>query len=373
MKTIIVDDEPLAVQYLTKVLDDIGLTNLISSYTSSLIAKEEIIKLEPDLIFLDIEMPKLDGLTLASYLKMKLPDVKIVFVTSHEQYAIKAIELDNIDYILKPFEPNQIRDVINKIPNELVTNSIQGHPMVCCFENLRFVYFKKGSYPKENQTVDVKWRTKLTREIFAFMISNRFKNIRKDVIIETFWPEIGLKDGYNILYATIHYMRKNLKEINFPIIIENTDEYYTLHLNGVMTDVDYWLEYLNKPIDVLNLENKEAALLYRNHFLNEESYQWAEYDRQRYRIKWLENLREILNEYERLNEHSQAILFALHYQHIEPFMEESYFILMKLFAKTRDLQSVRFQYEKLCVMMDEEYNAEPCNEIKSWFKNWNGE
>ncbi len=61
MRAVIVDDELLAVQYLTKVLAEIGQTELIATYTSSLIARDEIVSLRPDIVFLDIEMPKMNG------------------------------------------------------------------------------------------------------------------------------------------------------------------------------------------------------------------------------------------------------------------------------------------------------------------------
>lgn len=365
MRTIIVDDEELAVQYLTKVLEDIGKTNLIATYTSSLIAKEEIVAKNPDVVFLDIEMPQINGIELGKYIRSKLPDVKIIFITSFEEYAIEAIDIGNIDYILKPFEPHVIAEKLSKIP---VKQKVL--PMVCLFDELRFIYFDETKSIDDAEVVEGKWRTRLTRELFIYLMNVRGKHIRKDVLIETFWPELPPKEGYNILYATIHYMRKFLKDIHFPIEIENTDEYYRLNLNGVLVDVDYWLD---KTLELSNPADDEFMKLtdiYRNHYLVKETYHWAEYNRQRYRIKWLEIVRCALEELEKQKEYTLAILYALRYQSIEPYMEETYFILMKLFNKTRDYQSVKHQYDQLTKMMQEEYNDLPDEEIVDWYYDW---
>ena len=365
MRAIIVDDEALAVQYLTKVLADIELTDLIASYTSSIIAKEEIVAKNPDVVFLDIEMPKLNGIELGKYIRSKLPDVKIIFTTSFEKYAIEAIDIGNIDYILKPFEPKEIAEKLNKIPRK---QSL--FPMVCLFGELRFIHYKKGQSIDEAKVIEGKWRTRLTRDIFIYMMNIRETHIRKDILIETFWPELPPKEGYNILYATIHYMRRFLKEINFPIEIENTDEYYRLNLNDVLVDVDYWLNKVEELKDPTDKDFEKLTDIYRNHYLAEETYFWAEYNRQRYRIKWLEIVRCALEELEKQKDYTTAILYALKYQDIEPYMEENYFILMKLFAKTRDYQSVKQQYERLTKMMQAEYNDLPAKEIVDWYNKW---
>ena len=369
MKTIIVDDEALAVCDLTKILANIEKVDLIATYTSSLLAQNEIITRQPELVFLDIDMPKINGLELGSYLRDALFDVKIIYIASNEHNNLHAIDLDHIDYISKPFDPLLIEKKVTELPH-INSEKAQSLPMVCLLGELRFIYFDENQDVEVTQIVDGKWRTKLAREMFIYLMNSRGKYIRKDVLVETFWPDLSPKDGFNILYATIHYMRKFLTDIDFPIIIENADEYYRLHLNGVLVDIDYWLEKTRELYDPLDFKFQQVTKLYKNHYLADESYIWVEYNRQRYRIVWLAFIRQIIQTLEEEQEYTIAILYALNYQHIEPFMEESYFILMKLFAETRDYKSVEQQYERLVEMMNLEYNEQPDEEIINWYESW---
>ncbi|HLQ82392.1 MAG TPA: response regulator [Pseudogracilibacillus sp.] len=368
MKAVIVDDELLAVQYLTKVLADIGKTELISCYTSSLVARDEIVSLQPDIVFLDIEMPKMNGLELASFLRTELPHVKIIFITSYEEYALEAIEIGNIDYILKPFEPAILEEKLNKLSDTIKEVSEPVISMICLFGKLNFVYYKDN-----NELIEIsagKWRTKIARELFTYMLNSRGKFIRKDLLVDMFWPRLSIKEGYNNLYATIHHIRNYLKAVHFPIIIENEDDSYRLHLNGVRIDVDYWLANIDGNLDPTDPRFQSIVKLYRNHYLEEEDYLWAEYNKQTYRLKWLAFMREMIADLIERKEYTLAMLNALQYQHIEPYMEDGYFTLMKLYAKTRDYKSVSKQYEWLIDMTKEEYNSLPEPEITKWYEEW---
>lgn len=61
---------------------------------------------KPDVVFLDVEMPEISGIEVAEKLQSALPDVRIIFVTAYDEYAVKAFELHALDYILKPLVRN---------------------------------------------------------------------------------------------------------------------------------------------------------------------------------------------------------------------------------------------------------------------------
>ncbi len=219
---------------------------------------------------------------------------KIIFITSYEEYALEAIEIGNIDYILKPFEPALLEEKLNKLSHSIKAESEHGTSMICLFGKLNFVYCKEN-----NELIEIsagKWRTKIARELFTYMLNSRGKFIRKDLLVDIFWPRLSTKEGYNNLYATIHHIRNYLKAVNFPIIIENEDDSYRLHLNGVRTDVDYWLANINGNSDPTDPHFQSIVKLYRNHYLEEEDYFWAEYNRQTYRLKWLEFMRDMIDD-----------------------------------------------------------------------------
>jgi two-component system, LytTR family, response regulator len=103
IRTIVVDDEPLARSNLTVLLRLDPEVEIVAECGSGKEALAEIRKRKPDLVFLDVQMPECDGFDVVEQLGKDLPHA-IVFVTAYDQYALKAFEAGAIDYLLKPFD-----------------------------------------------------------------------------------------------------------------------------------------------------------------------------------------------------------------------------------------------------------------------------
>jgi len=112
MKAIIIDDERLARQELKNLLAQHKEIEVIAECNNAESAKEKIAELNPDVIFLDIQMPGKTGLELIEEVSA-LPDV--VFVTAYDEYAIKAFEVNAYDYLLKPVSPERLAETIKKL------------------------------------------------------------------------------------------------------------------------------------------------------------------------------------------------------------------------------------------------------------------
>ena len=96
----IIDDEPLAQEILEEYIGKVPFLELKGTFMSPLEATGQIKEDKPDLLFLDINMPDLDGL---SFIPMLNPKPQIILTTAYDQYALKAFELEVKDYLLKPF------------------------------------------------------------------------------------------------------------------------------------------------------------------------------------------------------------------------------------------------------------------------------
>ncbi|HVM87706.1 MAG TPA: response regulator [Puia sp.] len=112
IKTIIIDDERLARNELKKLLQDFPDIEVIAEAANANEGIEKIENLNPDLIFLDIQMPGKTGFDMLSELN-KAPDV--IFTTAYDEYALKAFEVNALDYLLKPVEPKRLADAIQKL------------------------------------------------------------------------------------------------------------------------------------------------------------------------------------------------------------------------------------------------------------------
>ena len=117
MKAIIVDDERLARNELKRLLADYPEVDIIEECNSAEAAIIAVDKLRPDVVFLDIHMPGKDGFGVLEELDY-MPHV--IFITAYDEYAIKAFEVNALDYLLKPVEVDRLKDAINKVKAELI-------------------------------------------------------------------------------------------------------------------------------------------------------------------------------------------------------------------------------------------------------------
>jgi len=113
MKTLIVDDERLARMELRRLLQAFPKIEIVGEAANADEALELIEELEPDLLFLDIQMPGKNGFELLTALKGSAPDV--IFTTAFDEYAIKAFEFNALDYLLKPIDTERLKEAISRV------------------------------------------------------------------------------------------------------------------------------------------------------------------------------------------------------------------------------------------------------------------
>ncbi len=104
IRTLIVDDEPLARQRLRRLLDADPDIAVVGESGDGEQAVADLRTLRPDLVFLDVQMPALDGFGVLQALEGDTPLPVVVFVTAHDRYALKSFEVHALDYLLKPFD-----------------------------------------------------------------------------------------------------------------------------------------------------------------------------------------------------------------------------------------------------------------------------
>ena len=119
---IIIDDETLARELIKKFVSYHSNIEVISECSNGFDAIKKINENKPDLIFLDIQMPKINGFEMLELLEN--PPV-IIFTTAYDQYALKAFEVNAVDYLLKPFSQERFDEALNKAYLYLENKSLQ--------------------------------------------------------------------------------------------------------------------------------------------------------------------------------------------------------------------------------------------------------
>lgn len=115
MNCIIVDDEYPAREELKYFIKEFSNIDISKEFDDSLEALQYIEKNKPNIVFLDISMPKLDGIALGKILSNFKEEIIIVFITAHKEYAVSAFEIEAFDYLLKPYSEERILSTLRRL------------------------------------------------------------------------------------------------------------------------------------------------------------------------------------------------------------------------------------------------------------------
>ena len=114
-KALLVDDEKLARDYLLELLAEHADIQVVAICKNGFEAVKACSEHQPDLIFLDIQMPKLDGFEVLELIDQS---IRVIFVTAHDSYAVKAFEVHAVDYLLKPISQERLAQALDRVRNQ---------------------------------------------------------------------------------------------------------------------------------------------------------------------------------------------------------------------------------------------------------------
>ena len=123
LRLILIDDEPLARQELAYLLESDGGVEVVAQGSNGIEAVDLVRTHKPDVVFLDVQMPGLDGFAvIKKLLDKKTAMPQVVFATAYDQYAVRAFEVNAIDYLLKPFDRNRVLQTVEKARTRLLAS-----------------------------------------------------------------------------------------------------------------------------------------------------------------------------------------------------------------------------------------------------------
>lgn len=278
MKTILIDDEPMALQVLENMLLPYKDINIVGRYTRPSESLESIKLVEPDIIFLDIEMGDMNGLELAEIFMEKLDNVEIVFVTAYSEYAVEAFEINAIDYLLKPIQEKRLVKAIERLRKKTKNHLLKRDTNN--LDNRLKVYSFGGFQVLDSMGNPLKWRTQKAKELFAYLWERKDGPVSKSRIMEDVFPNRELDKAATILHTTIYQLRKSLRQLGYPNAITYFDESYQLNI-PIGSDLEQFKRLISFKTHN-NQQIKELLEIYKGDFL-EEGYIWGVESQQMYR------------------------------------------------------------------------------------------
>jgi two-component system LytT family response regulator len=372
IQAILVDDERLALVKLEFMLNKIPSLHIAASYTDPSQAIQEAPSYHPDVIFIDIEMPEINGLQAAEMLQEACPNANIIFVTAYNHYAVEAFEINALDYILKPVRNDRLLKAVQRLEERLALAPkliiAKEEVTIRCLQSLRF---ERGGQSLNN----LRWRTSKAQELFAFLLHNRNRFVSKDMLIELLWPDFNLKKASTHLYTTIYQVRQCLKQNEVDLHISNLSggEGYTLETGSMLIDVDKWEQgilALETISEVNCAEHHVLFELYSGDYFDDYDYLWAESERQRLRTIWLHHAMGIAQFYIESNRIAEAVTVYQRVVQLQPYFEQGHLGLMKVYDSIGERSAVEEQYKLLKDLFQKELNLGLPASVEQWYEQW---
>lgn len=272
LKAVLIDDDPIAVRIIKNALEKYEVFGDIFTFIKPLEALDAIKEINPDVIFTDVEMPELNGLELARLILEYDSNIKLIFITAYNSYAIEAFELYAVDYLLKPITMERLNQTIKRIMQVCKSSCPKESE-----EKLKILSFDKLDICKGNK--HIRWNGSKTEELFAFLLHNVGEKVMKDTIVDLLWGDYGYRRALRNMQTTMYRVRRSLDELGNYVSIEYSCNSYTLKLiKNVYYDYMEFEKIFNSIYEVNNDNLNEvlrAFEIYQGDYLDVNGYVWS--------------------------------------------------------------------------------------------------
>ena len=247
MKVILVDDEELQLLRLENSVKAVLKNAEFFVFNNPEKAFDEAKKTRIDLAFLDIEMPKINGIQLAKKLKRIHPQIKIIFVTAYDNYALEAYKIHASGYVTKPVSEEKIKEEVQELEQTVElkpTKKIQ----IKCFGNFEIFY----------QGEPVKFAYQKSKEVVAYLVDREGSMVNVNELNAVLWEE----DHKSYLRNLIADIKNSFNAINCGDVFIKRHNECAIDINKVDCDA---FEYKK--------DNPDAIRMYRGEYMIQ--YPWA--------------------------------------------------------------------------------------------------
>lgn len=361
ISSIIIDDEHFALKALQYRLSEFPQIEVQRAFLHREFSIKELLKIKPQVIFLDIEMSNLNGIHLAEKIKSILPNIHIVFVTAHANYAVQAFELNSLDYLLKPVSSLRLKKTIQRI------ESLFGSPTpkivhteytIQCFKEFQLFVQKQP----------ISFKTAKVKELFAYFIMHHSQPVQRDILIETLWPMQDFKRAKTNLHTSISHLRKLLASLGYQDAIKLINTSYILEIDNFQTD----FQQLELKIERIKQTNyTKLALvnmcidLYKGHLFELDHYDWAHSYTRHFQHLFSSMLIETLQQNTLIKD--RALVYIRLLQSILPLEDEIVLFLIQQYLKYEHRIEATQLFNRYKDFLQHELHLKPSESLCAFF------
>jgi two-component SAPR family response regulator len=373
MRAIVVDDELLVAEQIDRMLVHAGVKVLgrcVNPHEALGMAAE----LQPDVLFLDIEMPELSGLEIAERVYADKLDMEVVFITAHNQYAIDAFRVNALDYLLKPVREEDLERSLERVGKR---RQHRGGAVGSGGQRTAVAaLFGKFTLHMDDALEPVRWVTAKCAELLAYMLLQSWeKEVSKWELFEALWPtQNEEKAGIN-LRSTVSRINKTLRDCRSGMALASVKNGYRLALSDEAPSVDAAeLKLFVLDAAETNAGNlayiEQLVLRCSRPFLQEFDGAWCEPYRKQYRQYFLHLGQKLLLYYEKSEaEPLKALRLADLLVEHDPYDESLREAALKQHHRFGGSQRAAAYYEAYAELIDTELGAVPGDTLTALLRN----
>lgn len=365
IKTIVVDDEWYNLEEICDLVEKTGFMRVEGRYQNGEDALQGAAQVVPQVAFIDIEMPEMDGLTLAEKLLERNPEMKIVFITGWNQYAVAAFDLNAFDYVMKPINKDRFVKTAERLKTEL--GLLQpARPNVPPLLSIRCF----GRFQAVLNGRPVVWKRTKSEELFAFLLINHDSFVHKEEILEILWQGSEYQKSLPILQTSACKIRNVLSPCGDRVKLAYADSRYGLFLSEVRCDyfdVEKALLDFRKDRPATYEQIEKACHVFQEGLFPYHGYLWSEAVAEDIRRRLAGALREIARCRSGSDpaEECRALGMLARLLPMEENEQTAYLSALRALGKTDEIVPYcRWLQETL----RRDYDAEPSDAIRKWLE-----
>lgn len=367
MKVIIVEDERPILELMKIFINRNKYLEVIGEFTDSREALDGILKLLPDVVFIDVEMPHINGMELARRVKNFEEDIQVVFVTAYEKYALQAFGVDAVNYILKPITEEDLNITVKRLLKNYnrkknIRDQNRKNEIFClgCFK----VYGNSG-----NEII--KWSTSKVQELFAYFVCSRGNETDKWNLCDMLWPSYPPKNAEHNLYSTIYRLKNVFKNAGINNIVCYRNGKYSMNFTGFRCDAWDFESFIENHGEAYSENiNRYCKIieLYKGILFGNEDYVWTGELNEKFLRYYMFGIKNIAKYYMKEKLYNKSEEYLKKAISKNSFDEEAYELIMKIYFCLGDKAALVKTYNELNTLFKKELHIEPKESTRKLYK-----
>lgn len=369
MKAILIDDEKAMHLIMSRLLVKLPGIEVVGKFQDTASAEAYLDGHPVDMIFVDIQMPKETGMRFAERMAELRPELHIVFVTSHKDYALEAFDLLALDYIVKPISLERLEKTVRR------ALAMHRYALTEQSEEARSgvsIYGLGGLEVRSADGRGVKWRSRKSAELFGYLLVHRGRMISRTRLIDDVFDGMPQRNAEVYLNTAVYQLRKSLEPLGLKSLITSDNDHYGLDIP------DAYIDYVEigekmKGFDVIDATNLEQAIevemQYTGDLFGERGYLWALHEVERYSEQYIAFAKRLIAALTQRDEGDPTALRLLQKLHARNELDEDVVsLLLRVHATRQDQTAFQALYTEHVRTLRKELRIEPSMEIAALYQ-----